>query len=391
MITVAEALAQVLPLAPRPEVETVPLRQARGRVLAQAVSARLTQPPFAASAMDGYAVATAEVAPGDAFHVIGEAAAGHPYHGTLGPGQAVRIFTGGEVPPGGKRVIIQEDVQRDGDQITLHGPLDTGPHIRPAGGDFAQGTHVSAPRSLDPAHIALLAAMGHSTLPVARRPEIALLMTGDELRAPDAIPGPGEIIGSNGYGLAALFEAQGAIARLLPIARDTPESLDLALDLAQGADVLVTIGGASVGDHDLVATTLRKAGAKMAFHGIRMRPGKPLMAGRLKDMSVIGLPGNPVSSFVCSILFVLPMIRRALGLSTEMPELRLRLTNDLGPNGPRQHYMRAKMDGDGGVLVADNQDSSLLSVLARSDALVIRPPKDAAKAAGDTVRVLPLP
>ncbi|MEL7182865.1 MAG: molybdopterin-binding protein, partial [Pseudomonadota bacterium] len=172
---------------------------------------------------------------------------------------------------------------------------------------------------------------------------------------------------------------------------DTPESLDLALDLAQGADVLVTIGGASVGDHDLVATTLRKAGAKMAFHGIRMRPGKPLMAGRLKDMSVIGLPGNPVSSFVCSILFVLPMIRRALGLSTEMPELRLRLTNDLGPNGPRQHYMRAKMDGDGGVLVADNQDSSLLSVLARSDALVIRPPKDAAKAAGDTVRVLPLP
>ncbi|TFL18203.1 molybdopterin molybdotransferase MoeA [Jannaschia formosa] len=389
MIPVEEARARLMALVSRPAPEEVPLRAAAGRVLAGPVAARQTQPPFAASAMDGYAVA-GEAAVGDAFEVIGEAAAGHPFSGRVGPGQTVRIFTGAPLPDGATRIVIQEDITRDGDCATV--TADPGPttHVRPAGGDFAAGTPFHRDAPLGPRDIALLAAMGHARVPVAQRPVVAILMTGDELRPPGAPLGPGEITASNGYGLAATVEARGAEARLLPIARDTAESLATAIALARGSDLLLTVGGASVGDHDLVAGALQAAGMAPDFHKVAMRPGKPLMAGRLGGMAVVGLPGNPVSAMVCTRVFVLPMLRRMLGLPDEDAPATRPLAAPVGANGPRQHYMRARVEPGGSVRVADRQDSSLLSVLASADALVIRPPHAPEAAEGMAVPVLDL-
>ncbi|PWJ20397.1 molybdopterin molybdotransferase MoeA [Jannaschia seohaensis] len=385
MISVAEARAHLLSMVQRLDAEEVPLREAASRLLAGPVEARQTQPPFAASAMDGYAVSGPPPAPGTAFEIVGEAAAGHPYEGSVAPGQAVRIFTGAPLPKGADRVVIQEDMTREGDRATV--TQDPGPstHIRPAGGDFAAGTEFASDSPLGARGIALLAAMGHARLPVIRRPVIAILMTGDELRPPGAALDPGEITASNGYGLAAMVEAHGAEARLLPIARDTEESLAQAIDLAQGVDLLLTVGGASVGDHDLVAGALAKAGMDPVFHRVAMRPGKPLMAGRLGEMAVVGLPGNPVSAMVCARIFILPMLHRMLGLPQEGPPVERPLANDVPANGPRQHYMRAERLPDGSVRVADRQDSSLLSVLARADTLVIRPPHAPAAVTGALV------
>ena len=251
MISVAQALDRLFDLAKPIGTETVPLREAAGRVLREDAVATRDQPPFPASAMDGYAVAGG-ARPGDRFRVVGEAAAGHAWDGRLGPGEALRIFTGAPVPDGATRVIIQEDVTREGDAITLGDKLDPGPYIRPKGTDFASGSRLSAPRRLRPAELALLAAMNVAEVTVSRRPRVALLSTGDELRMPGENPGPDQIIASNIFGLAAMFEAAGAKASLLPIARDDMASLKAALALAEGADLLVTIGGASVGDHDLV-------------------------------------------------------------------------------------------------------------------------------------------
>lgn len=389
MIPVADALARLFGLVTPLPVEDVPLATACNRVLARTVVATRDQPPFAASAMDGYAVGT-DPNPGDQFTVIGEAAAGHRFAGTIGPGQAVRIFTGAPVPPGGTRVILQEDVDRTHDIITLRPNADQGTHVRPAGGDFVNGHSFAAPHLLRPADIALLAAMNIARVPVTRRPTVAILATGDELVQPGEAPGPDQIIASNSYGLAAMVAGLGAVPRMLPIARDTVESLQQSLDLARGADLILTIGGASVGDHDLVGRVTERLGMQREFYKIAMRPGKPLMAGRLGEAVMIGLPGNPVSAMVCGVVFVAPVLRAMLGLGMgPAPRTTARLAAALGSNGPREHYMRA-WRGPNGVTAFDSQDSALLTVLAAADCLIVRPPNDPDRAVGDTVDILPL-
>ena len=328
--------------------------------------------------------------PDDNFLVIGEAGAGHAFAGTVGPGQAVRIFTGAPVPEGATRVIIQEDVVRIDDRIILKEGVDAGPHIRPMGQDFRKGDSIS-PRRLRPNDLALLAAMNIPVVLAARKPVVALVATGDELVMPGEAPRPDQIIASNSFALKAMVEAAGGEARLLPIARDSEAELLTVLGLAEGADLIVTIGGASVGDHDLVG---RVAGLEHSFWKLALRPGKPLMAGRLNGVPMLGLPGNPVSAIVCGHLFLLPMVRAMLGDPSPLPQQRkARLTVDLPPNGARAHYMRARLtptDGLPEIAPFDRQDSALLSILGQADALLIRPVDAPACRAGDTVSFLPL-
>jgi molybdopterin molybdotransferase len=390
MITVDEALQQLFTLAAPLGTEEVPLAEAAGRVMAVDAVAKRSQPPFAASAMDGYGVRAAELAVGAKFKIIGESAAGHGFSGSVGPGEAVRIFTGAPVPQGVDFVVIQEDVDRFVNTITIDQDPGTNANIRPAGNDFAEGFTLSAPRVLAPNDIALLASMNIPTVTVARRPDIALISTGDELVMPGGTPGPDQIIVSNTFGLKALFEQAGAIARILPIAGDTPSEIEMAFDLAKGADLVITIGGASVGDHDLVGAVAQQLGLQQSFYKVKMRPGKPLMAGRMGDAVMVGLPGNPVSAMVCGHVFVLPMIRAMLGF-TPAPRARLSaaLTADIQANGPREHYMRARVE-NGQITVFGRQDSSLLSVMSDANALIVRPPEDGPRKAGDSVDYLPI-
>lgn len=388
MISVSEALGALFNLVTPTEAENVPLTRALGRTLIRPAQATHSQPPFPASAMDGYAVVSARI--GDRFDVIGESAAGHGFEGTVATGQAVRIFTGAPVPPGATQIVIQEDVRRTGDQIEVTEDQSGPTHIRPAGNDFAIGAELSAPRVLTPNDIALLAAMNVAQVPVGRRPTVALIATGDELVAPGTPLGPDQIVASNTYGLCALFQQLGALPQLLPIARDTPASLRATLELAQAADLIVTVGGASVGDHDIVAGVAAEMGLQQAFHKVAMRPGKPLMSGRLGRSMLIGLPGNPVSAMVCGHVFVAPVIRAMQGQPAQpAPRQQAALACDLGANGPREHYMRAHL-GAQGLQVFERQDSSLLSVLGRANALVVRPPQDAARRSGDRVDYIAL-
>ncbi|MCA0941026.1 molybdopterin molybdotransferase MoeA [Salipiger pacificus] len=388
MIPVSEALDHLFALARPLDVEVVPLREAGGRVLARPVAARRDQPPFAASAMDGYGVA--EAAPALKFTVIGEAAAGRAFHGQVGSGEAVRIFTGAPVPEGVKTVVIQEDVTRDGEVITITDQLGEGDNIRPYGNDFRAGLTLDAPRLLGAQDIALLAAMNIARVPVTRRPKVALISTGDELVMPGEDPGPDQIIASNTFGLYVLLQQLGAEPRLLPIARDNEASLRTIFGMVGDADLVVTIGGASVGDHDLVARVAEGMGLERAFHKVAMRPGKPLMSGRFGEAMMVGLPGNPVSAMVCGHVFLAPVIRAMLGLdAAAAPRETLRLAAPVGENGPREHYMRARVTPEG-VSIFDRQDSALLSVLGAADALAVRPPRDPARAAGEEIEVIRL-
>ena len=388
MITVTDALDRLFALVQPLPSENVPLTIAAGRVLANSVSARRNQPPFAASAMDGYAI-RADFVPGSTLTIIGEAAAGRGFAGQVRSGQTVRIFTGAPMPDGTDIVAIQEDVTRSSGQITL-GP-DVGPaNVRPMGADFRIGNTLSAPRRISPADIALLAAMNIAEVPVTRRPVVAIIATGDELVQPGEVPGPDQIIASNSYGLQALLRGLGAEARLLPIARDSLESLAFVLKLAEGADLILTIGGASVGDHDLVGQATDIAGMQRAFYKVAMRPGKPLMAGRIGPSMMIGLPGNPVSAMVCGHIFVAPVICAMLGLpAIAAPRQHAPLAIALAANGPREHYIRARHTPDG-VAAFDKQDSSLLSVLSAADCLIVQPAGDGPRAVGDMVQIIPI-
>lgn len=391
MISVEDALARVLALAPAPQMETVALDQADGRVLLAPARAGLDQPPFDAAVMDGYALRAEDLATDASFTVVGEAAAGHGLTRPLGAGEAVRIFTGAPLPPGAGAVVMQEDVRRDGDRITLAG-LPKATHIRPRGTDFHKDQDLAAPRQLDARSLALLAAMNVPTVQVARRPRVAVLATGDELVEPGQQPGPGQIICSNNYALTAMARAAGAEARMLPIARDTEASLRATFEAARDADLIVTIGGASVGDYDLVGKVAAELGLDRAFYKIAMRPGKPLMAGTLGQSVMLGLPGNPVSSIVCGLIFMQPLIRAMQGLPHRDRTIAARLGEDIGPAGNRTHFMRATLaDGDDLPRVApfSDQDSGLLSLLSRADGLLIRPADDGARKAGEIVRVLP--
>lgn len=394
MLTVEDALARCLALVTPLPTEEVPLRHAHGRMMPAPALARRDQPPFPASAMDGYAVAGPAI-PGATFTVIGEAGAGHAFDGALSPGQGIRIFTGAPVPQGASAVVIQEDVALDGPRITVKSGADTAAHIRAPGQDFRQGDSLP-PRRLSAHDLALLAAMNLATIPVTRRPVVAIIATGDELVMPGEDPGPAQIIASNAFALAALVEAEGAIARLLPLARDTATDLTAVLALAEGADLILTIGGASVGDHDLVAQVTESLGMERAFWKIAMRPGKPLMAGRLNGVPMLGLPGNPVSAIVCGHLFVLPMVRALQARPDPAPRARAaRLAVPVEANGPRAHYMRAQTDPrtDHGpdlplITPFPNQDSARLRLLSDANALLIRPMGDGARPSGDLVTYL---
>ena len=388
MISVEEALAQLFALVRTQPTELCPIAQAAGRVLAEPIKAKLTQPPFASSSMDGYALNSVEADLHAQFVVVGESAAGHGFIGKLGAGQAVRIFTGAPVPEGADMVAIQEEVERRGKLITLLTEYKGKSNIRPAGQDFMTGDEMSAPRQLTASDIALAASMNHAELPVYKRPVVALVSTGDELVQPGETPAQDQIIASNTYGLKALLDANGAEARILPIARDTRASLETVFALCEGADLIVTIGGASVGDHDIVADVAAGLGLEQSFYKVAMRPGKPLMAGRMGRAVMIGLPGNPVSAMVCGHVFLLPFLRAMTGLkAAHSQRFTATLSKPLEANGPREHYMRARVEY-GRIAAESRQDSALLSVLAKANALLIRPPHDSARGVDETVEYI---
>jgi molybdopterin molybdotransferase len=399
LMPVEEARARILKGAATLGVEKMRLVAADGLVLAEDIAATRTQPPFAASAMDGYAVRAADVAsvPVD-LKVTGEIPAGFVHDGTLGAGEALRIFTGAPLPEGADSIVIQENTDRDGDVVTVKQVANKGDHIRPAGMDFAKGDILlKAGTLLSPRHLALAAAMNHAALPVHRRPRIGVLATGDELVLPGEEPGPGQIISSNSIGIAAFVENCGGIPIDLGIARDTADSLAqrIAKARAEKVDILVTLGGASVGDHDLVMQALEDEGMTLDFWRIAMRPGKPLIYGRLGDIHVMGLPGNPVSAQVCARVFLLPLILALLGRDPEEGHARMaRAGTALKANTLRQHYMRAQLTfSETGDLIAtpfSEQDSSMLALLARADCLIVRPPDVPAANEGDAVQIIGL-
>ncbi len=394
-LSVGEALSRILQGVAPLEVEHVPIGAAHGRTLAEPLSARLTQPPFNASAMDGYAVLAADVAQVPArLTVIGESAAGRGFRGRVGQGEAVRIFTGAPVPEGADAIVIQEDTKREGDSVIVQdGSIDPG-YVRKLGFDFREGQTLLHPgRRLNAREITLAAAMGYGEVPVHRQPRVALLATGDELVLPGIAPAQDQIICANPFGIAAMVAGAGGVAQQLGIAADTRAALKDKLTLAKDADVVVTIGGASVGDHDLVGPVLGELGMALDFWKIAMRPGKPLMHGSLGTQRILGLPGNPVSSLICTRVFMMPLIRRLAGLDdTTFARRTARLTAAMPANGPRQHYARAIVEtgphGETLVQPARSQDSSLMSVLADANALIVQPPHSPAWPAGTEVEVL---
>ncbi|HCA27659.1 MAG TPA: molybdopterin molybdenumtransferase MoeA [Betaproteobacteria bacterium] len=385
---VSEALERVLNLCPVMATETVPLAEDAGRVLAEPVAATRNQPPFRASAMGGYAVRAEDLKPGARLELVGESPAGGQFEGTVGAGDAVRIFTGGAVPEGADRVVIQENVSREGNTVLLNEAPGDALNLRPVGADFKIGDTLAAPRRLSAADIALLAAMNIPDVPVRKKPVVAVIPTGDELVMPGEQPGPTQIITSNNFALKAQLEAQGAEVRLLPIARDNRPALRAAFKLTEGADMVVTLGGASVGDYDLIGPMAEELGISLDFSKIAMRPGKPLIAGHISGVPMFGLPGNPVSSMVCTHVFLRPAIDKMLGLDAKaLPRQRFALTEALPENGVRAHYMRGRVE-NGTCTPASRQDSALITVMANSNALIVRAPFVKAAKAGDMVECI---
>jgi molybdopterin molybdotransferase len=399
LMPVAEALARVLKDAAPLPAETAPLAQAHGRVLAQDVTALRTQPPSDVSAMDGYAVRAADVASTPAtLRVIGEVAAGRPFGGTVRAGEAARIFTGGVLPAGADTVVIQENTSRDGERVLVSTSAGQGRNVRPKGLDFAAGAVLLAKgRRLSDRDLSLAAAMNHPALPVHRAPKVAVLATGDELIMPGTTPSAGEIVYSNGFATMALVRREGCAVVDLGIAPDRlPETVAaIRAAVTSRADILVTSGGASVGDYDLVQKALTDEGLALSFWKIAMRPGRPMLHGRLGAMHVLGLPGNPVSSYVCAFLFLVPLIRRLTGRADidRIPESAV-LGCDLPENDERADYLRsALVSSPDGSLVATPfrlQDSSMLVPLAQADCLLIREPHAPPARAGDECRILKL-
>jgi len=398
LMPVAEALRLVLVDAKPLPVETVPLDRARGRVLAEDMAALRTQPPAAVSAMDGYAVRASDVATAPAtLKVIGEVAAGHPFPKQIVAGQAARIFTGGVMPDGTDTVVIQELTSREGDNVTIQKATAKGRNVRNQGIDFKQGAVLLGKgRRLTDRDVMLAAAMNYPNVSVHRQPKVAVLGTGDELVPPGATPRSGEIVYSNGFALTALARGEGADALDLGIARDRVEDITKAVRRARewDADILVTSGGASVGEHDLVQRALAAEGLDLSFWRVALRPGRPMMHGRLGAMQVLGVPGNPVSSYVCAFLFLVPLIRRLSGRSDAEPRPeRARLGCDLPGNDERADYLRATLaDGPDGLVATPlpSQDSSLMAPLAKADCLVIREANAVAAVAGSDCVILKL-
>ena len=398
LMPVADALQRVLADARPLPAEAVPLDDALGRVLTEDVVALRTQPPAAVSAMDGYAVRASDVAQAPVtLKVIGEVAAGHPFPDEIAPGQAARIFTGGVMPTGSDTVVIQELTTAAGDLVTIQKPTARGRNVRAQGIDFTRDQILLRKgRRLSDRDLMLAAAMNHPKLPVHRRPKVAVLGTGDELVPPGSTPGPGEIVYSNGYALTALARGENADVHDLGIARDRIEDIVTSVRRAREwrADILLTSGGASVGEHDLVQRALAAEGLDLSFWRVALRPGRPMMHGRLGGMQVLGVPGNPVSSFVCAFLFLVPLIRRLAGRQDveRVPETA-RLGCDLPANDERADYLRAMLaPGPGGPIATPlpSQDSSLMAPLAKADCLLICEPRAPAAAAGSDCVILKL-
>ena len=383
----AAMLAQVAALP----AETVALKTAIGRVLAEDVTAVRHQPPFDASAMDGWALRSAD-APGT-LAVVGESAAGHGYEGELKPGQAVRIFTGAAMPAGADTIVIQEDATREGDRVTVSASA-PGANLRPAGGDFKAGQALlSAGTRIDPWRLSLAASAGRAEVFVHARPRVAIVSTGEEIVEAPAAPGPYQIYDSGAPALAAMVEGWGGQAFKCKPVRDELDAVIAALREAD-AELIVTVGGASVGDHDLVRAAAQALGLSLKVASVNVRPGKPTFFGVLGDgRKLLGLPGNPASAFVCAELFLKPIVMKLQGGAENLPVASAKLAVPMAANGSREHWMRAKLSYVDGALVAEpyrDQDSSLVSVFAAADALLRRPANAPALAAGDLVEVLPL-
>lgn len=397
MISVDVALERVLAGCRPVAAEMVSLPAALGRVLAQDVAARVAHPPLDVSSMDGYAVRAAdtETIPAE-LKIIGQSAAGHPFDGVVGPGQAVRIFTGAALPAGADGVIMQEETEREGGMVRLLEAVKPNQFIRPRGLDFMPGqVGLTAGSVMGPRQIALAAAMNVPWLSVRRRPRIAVLSTGDEIAMPGEPMGPAQLASSNGPGIAALITVLGGEAVQLGIARDSHDSLSAMVAAASGCDLLVTSGGASVGDYDLVQDVLVEHGMKLDFWKIAMRPGKPLMFGALRNVPVLGLPGNPVAAMMCAYIFLVPMLRALLGLSGGLPVVSAVLAADMRTNDARQDYVRADLrrtaDGTLHATPLPRQDSAVVSGLAAATGLIIRPPHAPAATAGETIPAIALP
>ncbi len=393
MISVAQARQHIYSLLSVTEIERIPLAGAAGRVLATSLEATHSHPQTNISAMDGFAVRDVDAVPGTTLVVAGEVAAGNcSSDSTLSKGTTIRVFTGASLPSGTDRVIIQEQVTMRNGSVVLGRTLERNRFVRPAGCDFKAGFSLDAPRLLDPAALSLAAAMNKATVPVRRRPDVAIVPSGDELVYPGNELAQGAVVASNIYGLKAIIEQCSARARLLPIARDNPKSIRNVLEMALSADLIVTVGGASVGDYDLIHDVAGEIGYEKSFQKISMRPGKPLMAGRLSGVPHIGLPGNPVSALVCGYVFLLPAIATMLGMESKGPAYsRARLTSPVSSNGPRQHYMRAQVTECSHapeIRAFDRQDSSLLSVMTAANAFIVRRPFDPARKCGELVNYI---
>ena len=392
LMPVAEAQAAIVRGVEPVDAETVSIFEAGGRILAQDLSAKLTQPPFAASAMDGYAVRGADIASlPTCLKVIGRSAAGHGFNGEVGAGEAVRIFTGAPVPAGADTIVIQENTQTKGDEaVKILEAAPIGQYVRPIGYDFSEGDILlAAGMELTTRQLMLAAAMNNATVAVRRKPIIAVLANGDELVQPGQSPGPGQIISSIPAGMKAAIAAWGGASLLLDLAQDSKESLAARVRDAQEADVLLTIGGASVGEHDLVRGTLEDMGARFEVLKVAMRPGKPVMFGFLDKQRILSMPGNPASAIICARVFLKPLLDCFLSRARRDEPRAVRLAVPVDANGEREHYMRAKLSENGVAPIGD-QDSSLMNAFARANCLLIRPARGPALPAGALVPVIPL-
>jgi molybdopterin molybdotransferase len=398
MISVEDALARLLAPLEKLPAEQVSLADAVGRVLAEDLAARRTQPPFAVSAMDGYAVRAVDVerVPVE-LRIVADIPAGAGFGGVIGAGEAARIFTGAPLPEGADAIVIQEDTERRGDRVEIREGAAKGRYVRRAGLDFAEGdVLLSAGTRLSPRHVGLAAAMNRPWLFVHRRPRVGILSTGDEIVMPGDPIGPHQIVSSNALALCAFATSCGAVPVLVGNAPDDPDALRTIAAAAKGVDLFVTTGGVSVGEHDLVRDVLSEEGLTIDFWQIAMRPGKPLMVGSYRGTPMVGLPGNPVSTLVCSLLFLKPALDKLSGLpAAPEPPATARLAVPLQENDRRQDYLRARLvyaaDGTLEAVPFDVQDSSMMRPLAASDCLVVRPPHAPALAAGSTVPIIPFP
>ena len=395
MISVAEAVAKVTAGFSALPGEQIGLMDGLGRALAADVASRVTQPFADVSAMDGYAVRAADLSNVPAtLKRVGASSAGHGFDGPVGPGEAVRIFTGAPLPAGTDTIVIQEDAETDGETVTIRARAPAGAHVRPAGLDFREGeVLLAAGRVLTARDIGIAAAMDVPWLTVRRRPRVAILATGDEIVMPGEPRGPAQIVSSNSLALASYVRVLGGEPVVLGIARDDAESLGALAAGVAGTDLLVTIGGASVGDHDLVREVLGQEGLDIVFYRIAMRPGKPLIFGKFQGVPMLGVPGNPVSAGVCAVVYLRPAMRVMLGLPREETRATASLGRDLGANDRREDYLRAALRRDERGLVAtpfEKQDSAMMALFAKADCLVVRPPHAPPARRGETVRILPL-